>query len=147
MTLYDDLQSQLAEAMRAGDVTRRETIRQLRSALHNEQIARGQELTSEEEARVVQRLVNQHRDSISEFTRGGRTDLVDKEQAELEILETYLPAQLGRAEIVQAARRVIQSVGAEGRKDQGKVMRELSSEVRGKADMRLVNEVVQELLG
>ena len=147
MSLYDDLQSQLADAMRAGDVTRRETIRQLRSTLHNEQIARGHALSNEEQDAVVQRLVNQHRDSIAEFAKGGRQDLVDKEQAELEILVTYLPAQLSREEIRQAAQRVIQSVGAEGKKDQGKVMRELSPELRGKADMRLVNEVVQELLG
>jgi len=146
VTLEDTLQSQLRDAMRAGDATRRDVIRQVLATMRNEVIAVGHPLSDDESLAVVTRLVNQHRDSISEFNRGGRADLVAKEQAELEILLTYLPTQLTRDEIVAAASDVMQRVGANSPKDQGKVMRELSPQLRGKADMRLVNEVVQELL-
>jgi hypothetical protein len=132
--------------MRAGDATRRETIRQLRAALHNEAIAHGHALDDDESTAVVQRLINQHRDSIAEFTRGNRQDLVAREQAELEILLGYLPAQMSRDEIVAAVRQAIENVGASSRQDQGKVMRELAPQLRGKADMRVVSEVAQELL-
>jgi uncharacterized protein len=147
VTLDETLQSQLRDAMRAGDATRRDVIRQVLATMRNEVIALGRPLNEDESIAVVTRLVNQHRDSISEFSRGGRADLVAKEEAELEVLLSYLPAQLNRDEIVTAASAVIQRVDASGRKDQGKVMRELSPQLRGKADMRLVNEVVQELLG
>lgn len=145
--LEEDLATDLLEAMRSGDATRRDTIRQLRAALHNESIAKGHALADEESVAVVQRLVNQHRDSISEFKRGKREDLVAKEEAELEVLLGYLPEQLGREAIAAAAAKVIEKVGAAGKGDQGRVMRELAPEMRGKADMRIVNEVVQELLG
>jgi len=147
VTLEETLQSQLRDAMRAGDVMRRDVIRQVLATMRNEVIAVGHPLSDDESMAIVTRLVNQHRDSISEFKRGNRPDLVAKEQSELDILLTYLPTQLERDEIVAAASEVIQRVGADGRKDQGKVMRELSPQLRGKADMRLVNEVVQELLG
>ena len=144
--LEETLIDELRDAIRAGDTVRRDTIRQLRSALHNESIARGQALGDDEAMTVVQRLVNQHRDSIAEFKRGNREDLVAKEEAELEILSGYLPEQMSREAISAAAVAAIQKVGASGKGDQGKVMRELSGELRGKADMRTVNEVVQELL-
>jgi uncharacterized protein len=147
VTLEETLQSQLREAMRSGEAMRRDVIRQVLATMHNEQIALGHPLNNDESLAIVTRLVNQHRDSISEFGRGGRDDLVAKEQAELDVLLTYLPTQLSREEIAAAASEVIQRTGASDRKDQGKVMRELSPQLRGKADMRLVNEVVQELLG
>jgi uncharacterized protein YqeY len=146
LLLEDELGDHLRAAMRSGDATRRDTIRQLRGALHNETIALGRSLGLNEEAGVVQRLVNQHRDSIAEFRKGNRQDLVDKEQAELEVLLTYLPEQLDGAAISAAASAVIAEMGASGKQDHGKVMRELAPRLRGKADMRLVNEVVQELL-
>ncbi len=145
--LEEDLTVELRAAMRSGDAVRRDTIRQLRAALHNEAIAKGHALSDEESAVVVQRLVNQHRDSISEFKRGKRDDLVAKEEAELEILLGYLPDQLSREAIGATAAEVIQKVGAVGKGDQGRVMRELAPVLKGKADMRTVNEVVQELLG
>jgi uncharacterized protein len=144
--LEDDLANDLRNAMRAGDSVRRDAVRQLRSALHNEAIAKGHPLNDEESTAVVQRLVNQHRDSIAEFKRGQREDLVAKEEAELELLLGYLPEQLSREAIAAAAAAAIQKIGAAGKGDQGKVMRELAPEMRGKADMRMVTEVVQELL-
>lgn len=145
--LEEDLTADLREAMRSGEAIRRDTIRQLRAALHNESIAKGHALGDEESVAVVQRLVNQHRDSISEFKRGKRDDLVAKEEAELKVLLGYLPEQLSREAIAAAATAAIQKVGANGKSDQGRVMRELALELKGKADMRTVNEVVQELLG
>src|SRR5205807_9004982 len=112
LRLEEDVGAELREAMRAGDATRRETIRQLRAALHNEAIARGRGLDDDESTAVLQRLINQHRDSIAEFTRGNRSDLVAKEQAELEILLRYLPAQMSRDEIGAAACPAIATVGA-----------------------------------
>lgn len=144
--LEEELGEHLRSAMRAGDLVRRDTIRQLRAALHNEAIALGRSLNDAEAAAVVRRLVSQHRDSISEFTRGGRQDLVEREEAELAVLLEYQPEEMGREEIMAVAAAVIQSVGAQGRQDLGKVMRELSAQLRGRADMRLVNEVVQGLL-
>jgi uncharacterized protein YqeY len=144
--LEDDLSSDLREAMRAGDAVRRDTIRQLRSALHNESISRGHPLDQGESTTVLRRLINQHRDSISEFERARREDLVARERAELEILQFYMPQEMDREAIVAAAREVIAALGASSRQDQGKVMRDLSPQMRGKADMRLVSEVVMELL-
>jgi uncharacterized protein YqeY len=145
--LEEELATDLRNAMRDGDATRRDTVRQLRAALHNESIAKGQALNDDESIAVVQRLVSQHRDSISEFKRGNREDLVAKEEAELAILLRYAPAELNRDDIAAAAADVIARIGAAGKGDQGRVMRELAPELRGKADMRMVNEVVQELLG
>ena len=144
--LEERLATELRDAMRATDPIRRDTIRQLRSALHNESIAKGRALNEDEDTAVVQRLVNQHRDSIAEFRRGNRDDLVAKEEAELQLLTSYLPAQMSRDTIAAAAKAAIAKVGAAGKGDQGKVMRELAAELKGKADMRTVNEVVQELL-
>ena len=146
MSLEESLGGQLQDAVRAGDAIRRDTIRQLRAALHNEAIARGRELTASESATVVRRLVNQHKDSIAEFSKAGREELVAREEAELAILTAYLPEELGRDEILAAARTAIASVGATSRQEAGKVMRELSAQLQGRADMRLVNEVVQDLL-
>jgi hypothetical protein len=147
LSLEEDLAGQLHDAVRAGDTVRRDTIRQLRATLHNEAISRGRELDSEAAFTVVRRLVNQHKDSINEFTKAGRIDLAAKEQAELEVLNGYLPEEIGHDEILAAVQSVIAATGASGRKDTGKVMRELSGQLRGRADMRAVNEVVQELLG
>lgn len=147
MSLEDELAEHLRAALRSGDAVRRDTIRQLRAALHNEAISRGHPLEDSESLMVVRRLINQHRESIEEFTRGGRLDLVAKEQAELEVLRTYAPEEIGRDAIVAAARAAIEAVGAQGRQDQGKVMRELAAQLRDRADMRTVNEVVRELLG
>lgn len=146
MPLEEELGEDLHQAVRAGDTIRRDTIRQLRAALHNEAIARGRDLAPEESSTVVRRLVNQHKDSIAEFTKAIRGELVAKEEAELAILTTYLPQELGPEEISMAARAAIQSVGATGKQDAGKVMRELAAQLGGKADMRLVNAIVQELL-
>lgn len=145
--LRDRLRTDLHAAMRAGDVVTRESIRMVEAAIKNAEIDRRGPLAESDILAILQKQIKQRRESIDLYRRGGRQDLADKEQAEIAVLEAYLPAQLGRAEVVAAARRVIEQVGARTATDKGRVMGPLMAELRGKADGGLVNEVVMELLG
>lgn len=148
MTLKDTIAHDLNDAMRARDETRKSALRMLTAALKNAEIdARGKPFGDAEAVTVVQKQVKQRRDSIEEFTRANRPDLAEKERAELAILETYLPLQASREEIETAARRIAAETGASGPRDIGKVMPVLVREFAGKADGRMVNEVVRAILG
>ena len=148
MTLKDTIAHDLNDAMRARDETRKSALRMLTAALKNAEIdARGKPFGDAEAVTVVQKQVKQRRDSIEEFTRANRPDLAEKERAELAILETYLPLQASREEIETAARRIAAETGASGPRDIGKVMPVLVREFAGKADGRMVNEVVRAVLG
>jgi uncharacterized protein YqeY len=144
--LKDRIQADLLEATRRQDVVTRETLRMLRSAIRYAEVERGHQLDEAEIYEVIARQIRQRRESIAEFEKGGREDLAARERSELEVLERYLPAQLTREEIVELARQVIEEVGASGPRDAGKVMGRLMPRVKGRADGRLVNAVVQELL-
>lgn len=133
--------------MRQGEQTRRDTLRLALAALHNAQIAAGHELTDDEVLAVLAKEAKQRRESIEEFKKANRTDLVDIEEAELVVLSGYLPAAVSRDEIVEAAQKVVEDLGASGPKDIGKVMPVLMQQFRGRADGRDINEVVRELLG
>jgi uncharacterized protein YqeY len=146
MTLKERLNEDLREALRSRDEMRKTTIRLALSSVHNAEIAGGAALDDEGVITVLAKEVKQRRESIEEFKKGGRQDLVDKEQAELDILSTYLPQQMSREEIEAAARKVIAETGASGPRDKGKVMPALMQAVRGKANGALVNAVVTELL-
>jgi len=146
MPLKEQLAGDLKDALRSGDQRRRDTLRLLLSAVHNAKIAAGSELDDAGVQAVVQKEARQRRESIEEFRKGGRQDLVDKEEAELAVLSGYLPEQLDRSQIEQAARKVIDDVGARGPGDLGRVMPKLMEELRGRADGREVNAVVRELL-
>ena len=146
MSLKEQLGEDLRDAMRQRDERRRDTIRLALSALHNAEIARGEELNDDGVLGVLAKEAKTRRESIEEFGKAGRQDLVDKESAELEILNGYLPQQLSREEIVEAAREAIQETGASSAKDIGRVMPVLMERLRGRADGRAVNEVVRELL-
>ena len=137
----------LRAAMREADVPRREAIRLLRAAVLNEEIERRRPLTDEETLVVVQRLVNRHQDSIEQFERGGRPDLVAYEQAQLAAIRSYLPERLPREEIEAHVQAAIQETGARNRADAGRVMQRLAGELRGRADLREVSRLVQERLG
>lgn len=147
MTLKERLNQDLKDAMRAGDPLRRDVIRYLLSAVHNAEIEAGRELDDPGVLAVIQRQVKQRRYSIEEYRKGGRQDLVDKEEAEAAILQTYLPAPMTREEVVAAARAAIEELGARGPADKGKVMPALMERLRGRAEGRVINEVVTELLG
>lgn len=147
MSFKERLADDLKEAMRERDERRRSVLRMTISALHNAEIAAGRELDEGDELAVLGKEAKQRRDSIDEFRKAGRQDIVDKEEAELAILTPYLPQQVSRHEIVEAARQVIQETGASGARDIGKVMPALMQRFRGRADGKDVNEVVRELLG
>lgn len=147
MALQDQLMADLKDAMRAGDVERREAIRMLRAAILNEEIELQHPLDESEGLRVVERLVKRHQDSIEQFQRGGRDDLVAHEEAQLATIRRYLPERLSQEEIETRVRAAIAETGATGRAQMGKVMGRLSGELRGKADMKDVSRLVQELLG
>lgn len=146
MALLEKLDADLKEAMRRQDVVRRETLRLVRNAIRYEEIAKATPLTEEDLNAVLQRQAKQRRDSIAEFRKGNRADLVQREEAELAIITAYLPQQMDRDAIAEIARRMAQEVGARGPGDKGRVMGRLMPQVRGKADGALVNTVVTELL-
>ena len=147
MSLQERLVADLKTAMREGDASRREAIRMLRAAILNDEIDVGRPLSEDETLRVVERLVRRHHDSIEQFQKGGRADLVTHEQAQLAAIQTYLPQKMPREEIEVHVRAAIDESGARGRGDTGKLMQRLAGELRGKADLKEVNAVVQELLG
>lgn len=146
MSLKEQLAADLKDAMRQRDARRREVLRLTLAALHNAEIEARGELDAAAVAGVLAREAKRRRESIEEFRKAGRQDLVEKEEAELAILSAYLPQPLSREEIVQAARQAIQETGASGAKDIGKVMPVLMQQLAGRADGRQVNEVVRELL-
>jgi len=144
--LKEQLQSDLLDAMRARDETRKSSLRMLTAAIKNAEIEARAPLADADVLSVIQKQVKQRRESIIEFEKGGRQDLVDKERAEMTILETYLPQQAGRDEIEAAARRIIAETGATSVRDIGKVMPVLVKEFAGTADGRAINDVVRSLL-
>ena len=146
-TLQDRVQDELLAAMRAHDETTKSTLRMLKAAIKNAEIEARAPLDDEGVLNVVQKQVKQRRESILEFQKANRTDLVDKEAAELAVLETYMPQQADRAEIEAAARALVAETGASGPRDIGKVMPPLVKQFSGRADGRLINEVVRALLG
>ncbi|HEX2988678.1 MAG TPA: GatB/YqeY domain-containing protein [Chloroflexota bacterium] len=146
MGLSEQLMEDLKDAMRKHDEIRVSTIRFARAAITNEQIEKRRPLEESEIVGVLAKQVKQRRESIEEFQKGNRPDLVAKEQAEMEILLSYLPKQMTREEIEDAARATIQEVGATSANDFGKVMSRLAPQLRGRADGKVIGEVVRGLL-
>ena len=146
MPLQDRLASDLKAALRARATLQRDVLRFTLSALQYEEKAQGRPLEEPEALAVLQREARKRRESIKFFRQGGRQELVEKETAELAVLEAYLPAQKSREEIAELALRTIREVGATGPQDRGVVMGRLMPQLRGQADGALVNAVVSELL-
>jgi len=146
-SLREQLREDLKEAMRAKQIVRRDTIRLLESAIKYVEIEKRAAVGDVDIYAIVQKQVRQREDSIEAFEAGDRKDLADRERAEIEVLQAYLPAQMDRGAIHAAAQAVIDRTGAAGPGDKGKVMGPLMGELKGKDDGRLVNEVVAELLG
>lgn len=145
--LADRLDADLKEAMRSGDSVRRDTIRRARSAIKNAEIEARGPLDDAAQVKVLRGLVKQHRESIEQFSAGGRDDLVERETAEMAVLEGYLPAQMDAAAIEAVAAEVIAAEGAAGPKDMGRVMKAVMARVGGDADGKDVRVTVQRLLG
>ena len=146
-SLKDRINDDLRQSMRSGDKLRVSVIRLLMAAIHNAEIARQATLEDTDILGVIAKEARQRQESIEAFKQGNRPDLVKQEEGELAVLQEYLPEQVSHDEIVQAAKNVIQEVGAEGPRDKGKVMPRLIAELKGRADGREINDVVTELLG
>jgi len=146
MALKDKLAGDLKEAIRGRDERRKTAIRLVVAAIKNAEVAGGSPLDDAGVLKVVSKEVRRHRESIEGFQKGGRQDLVDQEEAELAVLQSYLPPAMSREEIVKAAREVIAQAGARGPADKGKVMPILISQLAGRAEGREINEVVTGLL-
>ena len=144
--LKQKLTDDLKEALRSGDKLRRSVIRLVMAAIKNAEIARQAILEDADILGIISKEVRQRHESIEAFKQGNRQDLVVQEEAELAILESYLTQQMTREEIIEAARKVIGEVGAQGPGDKGKVMPKLIAQLKGKADGREINTVVTELL-
>ena len=148
MTLEERLSNDLKDAMRSGDETRKLAIRAVKAAITQAKVAgtAARELTEQEVLGIIAKQVKQRRESIEEFTKGRRFDLVAQEQAEIEVLETYLPRQLSEDEIRERARAVIAELGVSDMKGLGPVMKRLSADLKGIADGGTINRVVRDLL-
>ncbi|MFC2057263.1 GatB/YqeY domain-containing protein [Chloroflexota bacterium] len=146
VNLKEKLKGDLEQAMRGGDKVRRSVIRLVLAAVKNAEIARQGDLEDSDTLGIIVKEARQHQESIEAFRQGNRQDLVAQEEAELVILQEYLPQQVTRDEVVAEARRIIEEVGAQGSGDKGKVMPKLIAQLKGKADGREINEVVTELL-
>ncbi|HET9477264.1 MAG TPA: GatB/YqeY domain-containing protein [Dehalococcoidia bacterium] len=146
MSLKDQLAEDLKDAMRQGDETRKTALRLTIAAIKNAEVAAIKQLEDAEVIGVIGKQAKQRRESIEEFQKANRQDLVDKEAAELKVLETYLPAQMSREDVAAEARKVIAEAGANGPGDKGKVMAALMPRLAGRADGKVVNEAVTELL-
>ena len=146
MSLKEKLLKDQMDAMRQKDTLRVSVLRMVRSAINYAEIEQGRELDDAGVLDVIARDVKRHRDTIEEFAKGNRPDLLQKEEAELAILLSYLPQQMSVEEIEAHARTVIAQVGAKGPSDMGKVMGALMPQLKGKADNRMISQVVQALL-
>ncbi len=144
--LKQKLGDDLKQAVKGRDVVKRSVIRLVMAAIQNAEIARQAALEDADILGIIAKEVRQHQESIESFKQGNRQDLVAQEEAELAILNGYLPRQMTREEIIAEARRVIEEVGAQGPGDKGKVMPKLIAQLKGKADGREINAVVTELL-
>jgi uncharacterized protein YqeY len=144
--LQEKLMDDLRSAMKGRDKLRQSVVSLVRAAIKNAEIAQQRTMEDPDVLAIIAKEVKQRRESIEEFKKGNRPDLVAREEAEMAILLEYLPKQMSREEIIAAARHVISEVGAQGPADKGKVMPKLMSQVKGKADGREVNDIVTRLL-
>jgi uncharacterized protein YqeY len=149
MSLSKQIVSDLTAAMKSQDASRTSTLRMVKAAMMNRQIEKGSELEDDDMQKLLRSLVKQRRDSIELYDKGGRQELVAKEQAEIDVIESYLPQAASKEEIEQAVTAAIAETGASSMKDMGKVMKAAQAALAGKnADGKLVSEVVKaKLLG
>ena len=146
MSLKDELKTSLVSAAKAKDQVLLDTIRAVQSAIRYKEIEKKSEFSDAEIIAVISTLCKQRRESIDQFQKGGRADLVAKETRELEILQKYLPAQLSEEEVKQTIQKIIADTGAKGPADMGRVIKEAMKQFAGKADGKAVSELVKSLL-
>jgi uncharacterized protein len=146
MGLDERLITEMKEAMKGADKLRLSTIRMIRAAVKNKEIDLRRKLEEDEILKVIQGMVRKGQESIDQFKTGGRNDLVEKESKEIEILQSYLPESLSREEILHVIDQCIAETQASSLKDLGKVMKSLIPKLSGKADGKLINQLVKERL-
>ena len=147
MSLSEQIISDLTASMKAQDAQRTSTLRMVKAAMMNRKIEKGGELDDDEMQKLLRSLVKQRRDSVEQYEKAGRQELVDKEQAEIAVIETYLPQAVSAAEIESAVSAAIAETGATSMKDMGKVMKTVQAALAGKnADGKLVADIVKSKL-
>ena len=147
MTLIEQISHDITEAMKARDAARLSALRMVKAALMNGEVAKGRPLEEPEAQQVLASLIKQRRDSIEQFKNGGRTDLVEKETAEVAVLERYAPPAASAADIERAVDAAIKETGASGAKDMGRVMKAVMGALAGQSvDGKVVNELVRKKL-
>jgi uncharacterized protein YqeY len=140
------IESEMVLAAKTRDKVRLAALRLIKSALHNKKIDVGKDLNEQESLQVLSSMVKQRKDSIEQFAKGGRQDLVEKEEKELEIIQSFMPQQLSGEELDAIISQAIEEVGAASPRDMGKVMKALMAKVTGKADGKVVSERVKAIL-
>ncbi|MDH4150565.1 MAG: GatB/YqeY domain-containing protein [Betaproteobacteria bacterium] len=143
MTLREKINDDVKSAMRSGDTARRDTIRLLLAALKQREVDERKTLSDADVLGVIEKMIKQRRDSISQFEQGGRQDLADKEKQELALLQDYMPQAMGEDELAAAVSAAVAETGASGPADMGKVMAVLKSKLAGRADMSRVSAAVK----
>ena len=148
MSIVDDVNAAIADAMRKHDPARLSALRMLKAALMNRDVEKGRALDEAEARQVVTSLVKQRKDSVEQFTKAGRQDLADKETAEIAVLETYLPAPADPAAVERAIAEAVAETGAASPKDVGRVMKAAMAKLAGQnVDGKAVNDLVRQKLG
>lgn len=146
MDLSAKIEQQLVTAVKARDKVTLSALRMLKTALHNKEIDLARKLNEAESMQVLSQMVKQRKDSIEQFSRGGRQDLVEKEEAELKVLQAFMPEQMSDDELDALIRELIAETGAVSTKDMGKVMKALMPKIAGRADGKAAGEKVKALL-
>jgi uncharacterized protein YqeY len=146
MSLEERLVEEMKQAMKSNDKLRLSTIRMIRSASKNKEIELRKKLEDEDVVKVIQAMVRKGEESVEQFQTGGRVDLVEKEKKEIEILKSFLPQPLSQEEILKIIDQSIQETQASSLKDIGKVMKSVMPKIGGKADGKLINQLVKERL-
>lgn len=143
MTLREQINDDVKSAMRSGDTARRDTLRLLLAALKQREVDERKELTEADVLAIIEKMIKQRRDSISQFEQGGRQDLADKEKQELALLQAYMPQAMSDDELATAVIAAIAEAGAQSPADMGKVMAVLKPKLAGRADMSKVSAAVK----
>jgi uncharacterized protein YqeY len=146
MSLEERLMEEMKQAMRSNDRLRLSTIRMIRSAVKNKEIEQRSQLTDDGITRVIQGMLRKGEESVEQFRVGGRKDLVEKEEKEIEILKSFLPQPISREEILKVIDQSIEETQASSSRDIGKVMKSVMPKLGGKADGKVINQLVKERL-
>ena len=146
MSISEKIADDLKEALKAGDKSKLSVLRLVKSAMKNKEIEKRASLTDEDVYAILRSFVKRSRESIGQFSKAGRTELVEKEKEELSIVQGYLPEQLEEDELRKIIKAIVEEAGASGPGDMGKVMKSVMAKLKGQADGRLVNTIVREML-